>query len=317
MQALVKHGDGPEQIGLRDIEEPVCTRDKIKIEVKACGICGTDIHIMQGHYPWEPYIPLGHEYSGVVVEVGDDIKDFKVGDRVTGCGQGGFAKYLVTDMQNGHYHFRVPDKLSFAESALFEPLAASTRAVMERSGIKPSDVVLVTGPGSIGLGAMQVAKYAGAVVIVLVASVDEPRLALARHLGADYVVRYEDGDFEQLVWEITDNRGVDAVLECSGAESAFYMALRVIRYGGRLTQIGLFGKPISLNMDGLIRGEVQLATSLGHVRESWERAIALVTEGKVNLKDMISHEFPLSEWQKGFSACRNKEGLKVLLRPDE
>ena len=317
MKALVKFGEGSGQIGLRDIEEPVCGTNQIKIEVKACGICGTDLHIRLGEHPWEQFVPLGHEYSGVVVEVGSEIQDFKVGDRVAGSGRGGFSRYVVTDMQNGDFHFRVPDKLSFAESALFEPLAACTRAVTDRSGIKARDVVLVTGPGAIGLGVMQVAKCAGAVVIVLGTAADDARLALAKRLGADYVVNNEDGNLGSLVWEITNNQGVDVILECSGAQAALYTALSVIRHGGRWTQVGLFGgKKVSLNLDGLVRGEIQLSTSLGFVRESWEQAISLVSEGRVNLKDMVSHQFPLSEWEKGFAAASNREGFKVLLIPD-
>jgi L-iditol 2-dehydrogenase len=314
MKALMKSGGSPPSLILADIDEPVCRANEIKIEVKACGVCGTDLHIAEDLYRWPPSVPLGHEYSGVVVEVGSQVDGFRIGDRVTGCGRGGFARFVATDMRKGHFHFRLPDDVSFEEGALFEPLAACTHAVLDRSGITANSVVLVTGPGTIGLGALQLAKSLGCVVIVAGTSADGSRLETAARLGADHLAT--EGELDNLVWEVTKGRGVHAVLECSGASAALDAAIRLITYRGRITQLGLFGRPVQVDIDGLTHRGAELVTTIGFVRESWEQAIDLVRQGRIRLRDMISHTIPLTEWERGFETCRRRNGLKVLLTPD-
>jgi L-iditol 2-dehydrogenase len=313
MKALVKYAKEAGNIGLRDIEEPTCGPGEVKIETKACGICYTDIHILHEQYPWELFLPLGHEYSGVVMEVGPEVRNFEIGDRITGCGAGGFAKYLVTS--EDRFLFHLPDSLSFEEGAIFEPLSACTHAVVDSSGITPMDVALVTGPGSIGLCAMQVAKACGAVVAITGTDKDKQRLAVAKELGADLSINVDKQDPVRLINELTGNRGLDAVLECSGSQAAIDLGLKLIKNGKTYTQVGLFGKPVTVDLDHVVYNRLTITSSIGYRQESWSVSIGLVERGIVNVKDIISHRFSLEEWEQGFRNCENREGLKVLIIP--
>jgi L-iditol 2-dehydrogenase len=313
MQALVKYAAGAGKVGLRDIKEPVCKPNDIKVEVKACGICGTDIHIVHDLYGWDLFNPLGHEYSGVVVETGPAVKKFKIGDRITGAGSGGFAKYLT--IGDDQFVFKLPDSITFEEGAFFEPLSCVTQAVVDYSRIRPMDVVLVTGPGSVGLCAMQVAGAAGATVIVAGAAADAHRLELAKTLGADFAATSEDGNLQKRVMELTDGRGVDSVLECSGAEAAINMALKQIKPQGTYVQIGLACKRISIDLDTIVYKQIVLRGNIGFVRGSWTRSIELVRTGKVNVAKLVSHTLLLSEWEQAFELCRNRKGCKILIIP--
>jgi L-iditol 2-dehydrogenase len=316
MKALVKTAQGAGNVDLLDIAEPVCGADEVKIEVKACGVCGTDIHIYNGFYPWDTGLVLGHEYSGVVVEAGKDAQGFKPGDRITGCGAGGFAKYLTCKAVSGSFLFHLPDNLSFEEGALFEPLSASTRAVFERSGVRPGDVALVTGPGVIGLGTVQALKAAGARVALAGTTIDTERLALARSLGADWTIDVQKEDAAKLLTEATQGRGLDVFIECSGAQAALKMGLRLLREEGRMVQAGLYTKPVTLDIDDLTERNIQLATSFGYTLDTWHKAIELVEQGKVNLKSLVSHKVVLSRWREAFRLCEEKVGFKILVIPD-
>jgi L-iditol 2-dehydrogenase len=313
MKALVKYAKGPGNIGLRDIEEPRCGPGEVKIETKACGVCYTDIHILHDQYPWELFLPLGHEYSGVVVEVGPAVRNFKIGDRITGCGSGGFAKYLVTS--ENRFLFHLPDSLSFEEGALFEPLSACTHAVVDASGITPMDTALVTGPGSIGLCAMQVVRACGAIVAITGTAKDKERLALAEKLGAELAINIDEQDPVKLINELTRNQGLDAVIECSGAQAAVDLGLKLLKGGKIYTQVGLSGKPYSVDLDHVVYNRLTIASSIGFRQESWSASIGLVERGIVNVKDIISHSFSLEEWEQGFRICEHREGLKVLIIP--
>ncbi|MFW9933792.1 MAG: alcohol dehydrogenase catalytic domain-containing protein, partial [Candidatus Thorarchaeota archaeon] len=214
MKALMKIARGTGNIEIRDIEKPKPARGEVLIEVAAAGICGTDMHIRQDHSFYTPPVVLGHEYAGTVVEVGDGVKDIHLGDRVTSpatqyCGHcyqcknahvnrctaegkrilgvslanGGFAKYVSVPEYVLH---KVPDGLSLQEAALSEPAACVVRCVAERSPIAPGDVVLVQGPGTMGLIATQVAKAMGAAkVIVTGITSDQWRFEIAKSVGAD------------------------------------------------------------------------------------------------------------------------------------
>lgn len=313
MKALMKLTNHSGDLGLLDIEEPVCGDSEVKVDVKACSVCGTDIHIMHGLYPWGESVVLGHEYSGIVVEVGSKVKKFKVGDRITGSGSGGYAKYLTVNEND--FVFSLPENISFEEGAFFEPLSACTHAVLDHSGIMPTDIVLVSGPGSIGLCAMQIAKVSGAVVIVAGTSVDKNRLALAKQLGADYVVNVQETNLEKYVMDLTGGRYLDDVLECSGSQSALTSGLKLLKREGTFTQIGLFTKPVELDLDSIVYRQIKFENSIGFVKSSWVRSIELVRTGKVNVKSLISHKLPLADWRRGFEVCENKEGLKVVIIP--
>ena len=345
MKGLVKFEKGPGNLEVRDIAEPMVEAGQVKIEVKAAGICGSDLHIYHSDIaiPVNPPVVIGHEFSGVVVAVGEGVTSCKVGDRVSSetayayCGMchncktgrynlcdqrrtlgywfnGAFAKYTVVPA--GRIHV-LPDTISFEEAALLEPAACVTHAVMDLATIQAGDVVLVSGPGAIGLIALQVAKAHGAYVIVSGTSIDAERLEFAKKLGADLTVDVQKEDLLAVVKANTImGRGADVVLECSGSGRATAAGIEAVKKQGQFVQIGLAGKPFELNFDRICYKEIKVTGSLGSVWTSWINAINLVATKKLNLKDLASHTFKLDEWEKGFDLFEKKEGLKILFKPE-
>ncbi|MBZ4645919.1 MAG: putative arabitol-phosphate dehydrogenase [Clostridia bacterium] len=345
MKALVKYAKGNGNMEIRDVPEPKPGPGQVKIEVKAAGICGSDLHIYHDDIaiPLNPPVVTGHEFCGVVVEVGEGVTAWKPGDRVTSetafsfCGKchycitgyynlcnerrtlgywynGAFAKYTVVLQERVHV---LSDSIDFISGALLEPLACVTHAVLELTTITVGDVVLVVGPGAIGLATLQVAKAQGATVVVSGTSIDKERLEMAKKLGADYTINVQEEDLQKFIWELTKGRGVDVVLECSGVARAADDALKVIKKQGQFTQIGLFGKPITIDFERICFKELKVTGSLGSRWTSWEKAIQLVEQGKVRTKPLVSHEMPITEWEKAFRMFENKEGLKLVLIPVE
>jgi len=186
---------------------------------------------------------------------------------------------------------------------------------MERSSVEPGKTVLLTGPGPIGLLVLQVTKAVGATVVISGTQRDEERLKLANRMGADHCVQIDQQDLSSLIHELTGGMGVDAAYECSGAEGALSDCLQAVRKGGEIVQVGLFGGPIELNYDDVTFKEVQVKGSFTHNRRTWEKAIDLLRDRKVDLPSLISREFPLDQWQEAFRLFERGEGLKYLLYP--
>jgi L-iditol 2-dehydrogenase len=342
MKALRKLRRGPGNVDLVDVDPPRPGKGEVIVRVQYAGICGTDIHILHDLYPKAiPPVTLGHEFSGTVSELGNRVQGWKAGDRVTvesaadfcrvcefcrsgqtqrcekrqafGSGRnGGFTSFVAARQDGLH---RLPDHVSFQEGALCEPLACAVHAVMERSSVEPGKTVLVTGPGPIGLLVLQVAKAVGATVVISGTQRDEERLKLAKRIGADRCAQVDQQDLNSLIQEITGGMGADSAFECSGAEGALSDCLRGVRKGGEIVQVGLFARPIELNYDEVTFKEVKVKGSFTHNRGTWEKAIDLLRDRKVNVKTLISREFPLDQWQEAFRLFERGEGLKYLLYP--
>ncbi len=313
MKAIVKYGEGAGEVSLREVPEPVCQKNQVKIEVKACAICATDLHILEGSYPWDVGKVLGHEFSGVIREVGEEVTGFKVGDRVASCMEGGFGKYTVKDFDD--WVFPIPGHISFEEAALLEPLCSAANSVVNRSFVLPGDVVLIEGPGAIGLFAMQAARLLGARTILTGIAKDEARLKLAKELGCDYTLDVQREDIRRLVMDITGGRGVDTVIECTGSQAGLDTGLMLLKTGGQLTQVGVFGKHPQVDLGRVVYHSQKIVGSIAFDRETWRRCIDLLDRKQVRVKEVISHTFLLEEWEKGFAVTKNQEGLRVLLIP--
>ncbi|MDO4291933.1 MAG: zinc-binding dehydrogenase [Eubacteriales bacterium] len=313
MKAIVKYGELPGQVDCRDIPEPVCGAYEVKIEVKACAICMTDLHIIQGEYPWETGVPLGHEFCGVVIQTGSRVSRFRAGDRVVACMNGGFARYVVK--REDDWVFALPDQISFPEGALLEPLCAAANSVLNRSRILPGDHVLIEGPGVIGLFALQTAKLLGARVMMSGTGADRERLEMAKKMGADRIVNAEQEALEEAVADFTGGQGLDTVLECSGSQAALDAGLSLLRYDGQLTQVGIFGKPARVDLGQLVYNNRRLVGSIAYDRDTWQRCIGLVKNGLVDVKSLISAQLPLSEWRQGFERTAGRTGYRVVLIP--
>lgn len=342
MKALRKLRRGPGHVDLVNVDPPRPGEGEVLVKVQYAGVCGTDIHILHDLYPKaRPPVTLGHEFCGIVSELGPNVQGWKAGDRVTvesaayfcrvcepcRSGQtqrcekrqafgssrdGAFASFAVV-RQDGIY--RLPDRVSFQEGALCEPLACAIHSVMERSSIEPGNTVLVTGPGPIGLLVLQVAKATGATVILSGTQRDEERLKLAERIGADHCVQIDQQDMHPLICELTSDIGVDAAFECSGARGALSDCLQGVRKGGEIVQVGLFGGPTELNYDDITFKEVQIKGSFTHNGRTWEKAIDLLRDRKVDLISLVSGEFPLDQWGEAFRLFEKGVGLKYLLYP--
>ncbi len=343
MKAVVKYAEGKGKIELRDVPEPVPGENEVKIKVEAVGICGSDLHI----YTWDIGIPtkvpfiIGHEFSGIVSEVGKNVKRFKGGERVTAenshtvCGRcrycmtgnynlckerkatgyafnGAYASYCVVPEERVHL---LPDNVDFITAALSDPSACAYHAVQELTGVDAGDIVLITGPGAMGLFSLQYVKANGGVAIVTGTSKDKKRLTLARELGADVTVDRSIDHLSEIVSEMTGGEGVDIALECSGSKEAAKDCLNLLRSQGKYTQIGIFGHPITFDMDKVLYGEIKLVGSFSQKWTAWKEAIKLFSEGKIVAKPLVTDILPLEKWEEGFKRCFDKMAIKVIFKP--
>jgi len=208
--------------------------------------------------------------------------------------------------------FKIPPNVSDISAAMSEPLACVCHAVYDLCRIVPQDVVLVTGPGAIGIMAMQVAKAHGAKVIISGTNADAPRLALAKELGADFAVNIEKENLDKVVMANTMGYGADVVLECAGSVAAINNALNLIKKRGYFTQIGLPSGKISFDISKIAFKELRFTGSLGSRKSSWEQSLKLQQEGKVRLEPLADTILPLSQWQEAFRRFEAKEGCKIF-----
>ncbi len=346
MKALVKYAVGEDGVELRELEEPVPGPGELKVKVLAAGICGSDMHAILDHPGRKVNMPatLGHEYVGQVVETNGDTGDFKVGDWIStlpacySCGECEFCKRgLVTlcrerksigTHRNGcmanyvvvpaRYSFHVPDNAVTIEDkkiyALAEPLACDVRGVYERMDVKPGDVVVVSGPGTMGNLAAQLFKLRGAYVIMSGLPVDAEKLALARKMGIDETVTSLD-ELKEAVYRKNPN-GADITCDATGIGASLKTCMEIVRTHGVHLQIGVYGKPVEVRLDTFFEKEVNYVPSNSSSMSSFALAMQLIGEGKVDLHSLISMEVPLEDWKKGVDEVLGKKSYKVVLIPD-
>jgi threonine dehydrogenase-like Zn-dependent dehydrogenase len=340
MRAIQKWGDGKEGMGLRDVPEPKVRSNDILIEVAAVGICGSDLHIWRDEKEHKRPVTLGHEFSGVVIGKGDHVSDtWKIGDRIVGDLEtldgrigthvnGAYAERMTVPERLAH---RLPDNLSFAEGALIEQVTCMSHSAMYRTRLQPADFVAITGPGPIGLTMLQIVRLFNPQAIMMTGlKTDTIRLEKARQLGADYVYCSED-DPVQEVLRLTQGCGADVVIDCSGGEAAITQATRMVRNGGWITVIGLWGKDIRVNLDRIpynnltVRGGwgwegmeyADQAVRMAAGWHSWERALRIMAMGKIQLEPIITRHIPLEGWREAFERLEAKQDIKVMMYPSE
>ncbi|MDD5482867.1 MAG: alcohol dehydrogenase catalytic domain-containing protein [Kiritimatiellae bacterium] len=338
MLALVKYAAGSGNMELRDIPEPSPAAGEVKIEVKAASICGSDLHIRRGDIgiPMKYPVVPGHEFSGIVTETGQGVERDLIGARVTGentrfaCGKcrccaagsynlckerlatgyafdGAFTRYVIIPIARIH---RLPPEVDFASGALTDPSACAYHAVQELTRINAGDFVLVTGPGPMGLFCLQYAKANGAKVILTGRANDARRLELGRRLGADFVCAADQAEAE--IMKSSNGNGVDAAIECSGAEAAASLCLKTLRREGIFTLVGIGGRPVQFDLDRILYKELRVAGSFSQKYSGWEKALEFCAAGLIKVKPLITHVFPLAEWQKAFDLFEKGEGIKVV-----
>lgn len=322
-------------IEVRNVPVPKVKPGWTLIKVKACGICGSDVHVYEWTPGYEVIIPfmpciLGHEFSGEVIRVGEGTTDIEKGNRVFmgpsrvyrtrqkrklpkrygPFATGGMAEYTLvpTDML-----WRLPETVSYEVGAMVEPLHVAMQAVF-LSNIMPGERAVILGPGPIGLLTLLSLKAAGVFVFMIGKAVDEQRLRLAKMLGADVIL---NADEVEPVSSILDVRrdGVDSVFEATGVPATIQQGLNMVKKNGKLIAIGIHSSPASINMLDLVRSSKHLIGSYGGPLSVWTRELALLAQGLINPKPLVSHKLPLDKAESGFERCINKTGIKILLTP--
>lgn len=347
MKALIK--TAPEHNAMEVVNDfpiPQLNDDEALIEIKACGICGTDHSL----YKWNPAIAasyniqypaiFGHEFSGVIAELGKNAPaDLKVGDRVTAnpvlfcntcsycdLGQvnicdnrpfygtdlpGGFAKYMKIRATNV---IKMPDEVSFVQGALLEPLCVAINAV-DRVNPQMGETAVVMGPGAIGLLMVAVLKQARGIdkVIVTGLAQDADRLKVAESLGA-ITVNGSECNVVEKVLELTGGKGPEMIFDAAGHFTVVEQAVQMIAKNGRIGVTGLPAQPSSIPMTPIAMRQIQIIGNRAYERKNWRQALNMLANG-FDVDFCASHVMPIEQWHEAMTLLDNAQGLRIILEP--
>jgi threonine 3-dehydrogenase len=331
-----------EGIWMVDAPKPEMGHNDLLIKIRKTAICGTDVHI----YNWDEWsqktipVPMiaGHEYVGEVVDVGQEVRGFSIGDRVSGeghitCGHcrncragrthlcrntsgvgvnrdGAFAEYLVLPAFNA---FKIPADIPDDLAAIFDPFGNAVHTALSFDLV--GEDVLITGAGPIGIMAAAVCKHVGARHVVIT-DVNEYRLDLARKMGATRAVNVATENLKDVMKELGMTEGFDVGLEMSGVPSAFHAMLDTINHGGKIAMLGIPSGEMSIDWSKIIfKGLIIKGIYGREMFETWYKMASLIQSG-LDLSPIITHHFSVDDFQKGFDAMRSGQSGKVILSWD-
>lgn len=338
MKALVKDKAGP-GLTLTDVPKPEVGHNDVLIRIKKTAICGTDIHI----WKWDEWaaktVPLGmhvgHEYVGEIVAMGQEVRGFEIGDRVSGeghvtCGHcrncragrrhlcrntfgigvnrpGAFAEFLALPAVNA---FKIPDNIADDLAAIFDPYGNATHTALSFNLV--GEDVLITGAGPIGIMAVAIAKHVGARHVV-VTDVNDYRLDLARKMGASRAVNVAKEKLADVMTQLGMVEGFDVGLEMSGVPSAFASMLEVMNHGGKVALLGIPPSNTVIDWNNVIFKGLEIKGIYGReMFETWYKMVAMLQSG-LNLDPILTHHFPLSAYVEGFETMLSGQSGKVIL----
>jgi L-iditol 2-dehydrogenase len=308
---------GPRDLRVEDVAIPEIGPDDVLVQVKASGICGSDVHRYlgtdYGRNHWKYPMNSGHEYCGDVAQVGDQVKTFQEGDVVTlgvawpQGNLGAFSEYVYIPNADRRLN-RLPQEITHIDGALIETFIVALKSY--RSNPTPDDSVLILGAGPIGLCVLLLCVARG-IEDITVSEPSAKRRDLARQIGAKTVDSATE-NLEEIVKSSTDGKGSDVTFECAGDEVTLNQAFDLTKRGGRISLIGHYRKTPRFNIEHLIiRSMSVFAPSGGH--HFFDEAVQLVAEGTVDLTQMVSHKYPIEKAVEAFEAASDvNESVKVV-----
>jgi len=345
MKAIVYEGVG--KINLRDVEKPRLKNDNVIVKVKACAICGTDYKAYTiGISSIKPPVILGHEFVGEIVEIGNKIKDFKVGDRVTmattiPCGHcemcikgfpnlcynkmpvgtyinGAFAEYLEVPWE-GIVHgnlIKIPDNLSDEHGAVAEPLGCAINS-QNIASVGFPDTVAVIGAGPLGILQAELAKARGASRVILIQR-SKKRYELAKSFNIDHLICSEIDDPVKSIKEITKGNGVDVVINAAPSRGAVELSFKLVSKTGRVSLFASVPKDnpfVNIDVNFIHYNQVSVFGSSDSTAKNHRDAVDLLASKKISTDKLITHILPIENFFKGMEAIKNREALKVVIKP--
>jgi len=338
MKALAKLERGP-GLTLTRVKKPDLGHNDVMIRIRKTAICGTDIHIWNWDSWAQKTIPVpmhvGHEYVGEIVEVGQEVRGFAVGDRVSGeghitCGfcrncragrrhlcrntvgvgvnrEGAFAEYLVIPAFNA---FKIPDDISDEIAAIFDPFGNATHTALSFNLV--GEDVLITGAGPIGIMAAAIARHVGARHVV-VTDVNDYRLDLARTMGATRAVNVTRTKLAEVMSELGMTEGFDVGMEMSGVPDAFSDMLACMNHGGKVALLGIPPAKMAIDWNQVIFKGLEIKGIYGReMFETWYKMVAMLQSG-LDLSPIITHRFAADDFAEGFAMARSGNSGKVIL----
>ena len=328
-----------------DVPDPEIGNNEVLIRVMACGICGSDVNGMDGSTGRRiPPVIMGHEASGVIVQVGSDVRDWSPGDRVTfdstvyplddwftlegmynlsdnrevlGVSpgtykrDGAFAEYIAIP---AHILYNIPDSVSFEQAAMVEAVAVALHSI-NISGLKTGDKCVVVGTGMIGISIIKLLKISGASKIIAI-DINSKRLEQARKSGADQIFLSTEEDLDEKIKIVTGNRGADISYEAVGKSETVNMAINVLRKGGKVVLVGNVSPRVEFPLQKVVTSEIKVLGSCA-IRGEYETVLDFLESGKISVDDQISAIVPLSEGALWFNKLYKGEDElnKVILVP--
>lgn len=329
----------------KDVPDPAIKNNEVLVQVKACGICGSDLHGMDGSTGRRiPPIIMGHEASGIIIETGSEITSWNQGDRVTfdstvyrtddwytlkglynlsdnreviGVSpgnyrrNGAFAELIAIP---SHILYRIPENVSFTEAAMVEPAAVALHSI-NISHLNTGDSCLVVGSGMIGIFIIKLLRISGASVIIAIDN-DRGKLTKALDAGADFTILSDDPDLEAKIFSSTGNRGADIAYEAVGKSESVNMCIEFVRKGGKAVLVGNTSPNIEFPLQKVVTRELKVLGSCA-INGEYETVLALMQKGKLKVEDQISGIVPLSDGAAWFDKLFRKAGdlNKIILVP--
>lgn len=336
--SVVNYAPEKGSVEIREMDKPSIGDEDVLLEVANVGVCGSDLHQWTADHSWPVNYPvvLGHEFGGVIVETGKNVTVWKEGDRVVsetaavidannpmsrrglynldptrkgfGYGvNGAMTRFVRVPARCLH---KVPDQLPFEQACLTEPCCVAYSAVVENTRIKPGDRVVVLGPGTIGILCAAMARLCGAEVAIVGLEADKHRLNVAKQYGCETII----GDATAWANE-RDGLGADCVIDAAGASITLKIALQLVRPNGKISKVGRGPQPLGFSLDSLVQKNITLQGSFSHNWPMWERVLALLSNGQLNVKPIIGGVWPVTEWHTAFEKMHSGEIIKSVLKP--